>query len=74
MSFLSCHSSTQFSLPTKKTYDELVDKYNINEMEGFIKYEDLNNEKIIYNPQKGVGKPYKVQEGGLKKMMFMGRI
>ena len=64
--FLSCHSSTQFSLPTNKTYDELIDKYNINEMEGFIKYEDLRKEKIsyVYNPQKVAGKPYKVNEGG----------
>jgi hypothetical protein len=31
----------------------LIDKYNINEMEGFIKNEDLRN-----------GTPYKVQEGG----------
>ena len=64
--FLSCHSSTQFSLPTNKTYDELIDKYNINEMEGFIKYEDLRSEKIsyVYNPQKVEGKPYKPNEGG----------
>ena len=46
-------STSQFSLLTNKTYDELIDKYNINEMEGFIKNEDLRN-----------GKPYKVQEGG----------
>jgi len=66
--FLQRVSTSQFSLPTNKTYDELIDKYNINEMEGFIKYEDLKSEKIssssIYNPQKTKGKPYKVQEGG----------
>ena len=66
--FLQRVSTSQFSLPTNKTYDELIDKYNINDMEGFIKYEDLKSEKIssssIYNPQKTKGKPYKVQEGG----------
>jgi len=49
----------------------LIDKYNINEMEGFIKYGDLKSEKIsssfIYNPQKVAGKSYKVQEGGKKR-------
>jgi site-specific DNA-methyltransferase (adenine-specific) len=75
--FLSCHSSTQFSLPTNKTYDELIDKYNINEMEGFIKYEDLRSEKIsyVYNPQKVAGKPYKVQEGGkIKGGVYGGKM
>ena len=43
--FLGCHSSTQFSLPTNKTYDEMIDKYHINEMEGFIEYDDLRKEK-----------------------------
>ena len=64
--FLKRVSTSQFSLPTNKTYDELIDKYNINEMEGFIKYEDLRSEKIssIYNPQKVAGKPYKVNVGG----------
>jgi len=66
--FLQRVSTSQFSLPTNKTYDELIDKYDINDMEGFIKYEDLKSERIssssIYNPKKTKGKPYKVQEGG----------
>jgi len=65
--FLQRVSTSQFSLPTNKTYDELINKYNINEMEGFIQYEDLRSEKIssssIYNPQKVAGKPYKVSDG-----------
>jgi site-specific DNA-methyltransferase (adenine-specific) len=65
--FLQRVSTSQFSLPTNKTYNELIYKYNINEMEGFIQYEDLRSEKIssssIYNPQKTKGKPYKVSDG-----------
>ena len=69
--FLQRVSTSQFSLPTNKTYDELIDKYTINEMEGFIKYEDLRSEKISlsspYNPQKVAGNPYKVSGGERKK-------
>jgi len=36
--FLQRVSTSQFSLPTNKTYDELIEKYKINEMEGFINY------------------------------------
>ena len=42
--FLQRVSTSKLSLPTNKTYDELIDKYNINEMEGFIKYDDLKSE------------------------------
>ena len=75
--FLQRVSTSQFSLPTNKTYDELIDKYNIHEMEGFIKYEDLRSEKIsyVYNPQKVAGKPYKVQEGGkIKGGVYGGKM
>ena len=75
--FLQRVSTSQFYIPTNKTYDELIDKYNMNEMEGFIKYDDLTSEKIsssfIYNPQKTKGKPYKVSEGGLKKDAVYGK-
>jgi 16S rRNA G966 N2-methylase RsmD len=59
-------NSTQFRLPTQKTYDKLIEIYNINKMEGFRTLEDLKNEwkKIrepTYNPQKTKGKPYKVK-------------
>ena len=61
--FLQRVSTSQFSLPTNKTYDELIDKYNINEMEGFIKYDDLKIELNTFNPQKVAEKPYKVSGG-----------
>jgi len=50
--FLQRVSTSQFSLPTNKTYDELIDKYHINEMDGFMEYENLKMETITYNPQK----------------------
>lgn len=49
----------QFGLPTLKTYNELIKKYKINEMEGFIKYDDLD---VKYYPQKIEGKEYKSRE------------
>ena len=48
--FLQRVSTSQFSLPTIMTYDELIDKYNINEMEGFIKYEDLKVINYHHHP------------------------
>jgi site-specific DNA-methyltransferase (adenine-specific) len=63
--FLSSYTSTQFKLPTEKTYIELIDKYNIDKMEGYLTFENLIFEKKetkIYNPQKTPGKPYKVKE------------
>ena len=33
--------STQFALCTEKTYDELIERYEINRMDGFIPYEEL---------------------------------
>ena len=62
--FLQRVSTSQFSLPTNKTYDELIDKYYINEMEGFINYEDLRSEKIsyVYNPQKWQGNHIKFKK------------
>ena len=59
-------SPSQFSLPTNKTYDELIEKYNIHKMEGFIKYDDLKIELNTFNPQKVAGKPYKINGGERK--------
>jgi len=53
--FLQRVSTSQFSLPTEKTYNELIEKYNIDKMEGFIKFEDINKFKKTYNPQKHQG-------------------
>jgi len=38
--FLQRNSTSQFSLPTEKTYNELIEKYNIDKMEGFITFEN----------------------------------
>ena len=72
--FLQRVSTSQFSLPTKDTYDELIKMYNINQIEGFKTYNELQYEKIkyTYNPQKTPGKPYKV-EGHVIKNGVYGR-
>ena len=61
-------NSTQFALPTEKTYNKLIEVYELDKMEGFRTLEDLKNEweKIrepTYNPQKTEGKPYKIKGG-----------
>ena len=64
-----CHfysfASTQFNLPTEKTYNILIEKYDIQNMKGFIPYESLKKEweesPKTYNPQKTKGKPYKAK-------------
>ena len=71
--FLNCATTTQFSLPTRPTYNELIEKYKINEMDGFVKYDELQFEKFIYNPQKTPGKPYKVKASKLKNMSIYGK-
>jgi len=59
-------ASTQFGLPTQKTYDSLIKEYKIDEMDGFRTLDDLKGEwesrSTVYNPQKTEGKPYKVKE------------
>ena len=72
--FLQRVSTSQFSLPTKDTYNQLIEMYNINQMEGFKTYNELQYEKIkyTYNPQKTPGKPYKV-EGHVIKNGVYGR-
>ena len=51
------YNSSQFGLPTQKTYEALIKEYNINEMKGFRTYDDLKKEwgKPTYNPQKTTG-------------------
>ena len=61
--------NTQFGIPTKETYNKLIELYKINDMKGFIDYETLkdkweNEPETTYNPQKTKGKPYKMKEGG----------
>ncbi len=56
--------STQFGLPTKKTYDALIAEYGLDEMDGFRNLDDLKKKwcggekKLTYNAQKTKGKPY----------------
>ena len=38
------YGSSQWSLPTKEVYDELTEKYNLREWNGFREYEDLRQE------------------------------
>ena len=62
--------TTQFCLTTKKTYNELIKEYKINEMEGFLDYEILDalwedappKVESTYNSQKTEGEPYKSKE------------
>ena len=54
-------SSSQFSLPTKKTYDKLTELYKIDKMVGFKKFDMLFDPSQTYNPQKTEGKPYKIK-------------
>jgi len=58
--------SSQFGLPTEETYNELIEKYKINDMEGFIKYDILKSMEEIstYNPQKTEGKAYQTKGKG----------
>jgi DNA modification methylase len=63
--FYMC-DSTQFGLPTEKTYNILIEKYNLREMDGFREYISLKKEWgcLTYNPQKTKGKPYKSSGSG----------
>lgn len=71
-------SSTQFSLCTEKTYNKLIDKFEINKMGGFKLFEELKNiDKIakeinapVFNLPKGESKKsnilsFKKDYGGL---------
>jgi DNA modification methylase len=73
-------TSSQFGIPTEITYNKLIQLYNINEMQGFIKYEDLKEkwEKgenyTLYNPQKLKGKAYKMKAQGNREGTVYGDI
>ena len=60
--------TSQFSLPTKETYNKLIELYHIDKMDGFINHDKMETKmekaKMLsrtYNPQKTHGKPYKVK-------------
>ena len=63
------YSKDNFSICNKKTYNELIEKYKINEMEGFMEYEDLD---IKYNPQKTEGKSYQTKGNDLTNSYYRG--
>jgi DNA modification methylase len=69
--------TSQFGLPTKKTYTKLIEQFKLDKMEGFIKFEDLKTfEKIdvVYNPQKIEGKAYKAKLNGICSIYNTKRI
>jgi len=70
-------TSTQFGLPTLKTYNELIDIFYINHMEGFVPYDEIKQiwekDSKTYNPQKTKGKPYKTKAGGKQKTHLYGK-
>ena len=61
-------NSSQFNLPTEKTYNKLIEVYDLGKMEGFRTIEELQKEweaipLTTYNPQKTAGKAYKQTQG-----------
>ena len=71
--FIVNYKSSQFLLPTEETYNKLIELYNIDKMDGFIKFDDLDFENYTYNPQKTDGKPYKVKGHILKNEDVYGK-
>ena len=47
------HSSSQFAIPTSETYQALIDKYGIDKMEGFKRYDELEQSGITFNLPEG---------------------
>lgn len=63
-------SNSQFGIPSEKTYNQLIKKYDINKIDNFLEYKKIKSlwdkeNKLTYNPQKIKGKPYKTN--GCKK-------
>ena len=58
------YNSTQFGLPTQKTYDALIKEYHIDKMDEYRTLDDLKKEwgTTTYNPQKTKGRPYQTKE------------
>jgi len=52
------YGSHQFAAPTPDAYNILIDRYHIDQMEGFKPYADISNMERTYNPQMVIkGKP-----------------
>jgi hypothetical protein len=62
--------SSQFGLPTKATYNKLIEHFKIDKMEGFIPFDKLKFNNMIYNPQKTEGKPYKCNKTEYKGEVY----
>ena len=72
--FIDRHATTQFELPTKKTYNKLIELFALDKMEGFIPLEALTFEKKInkytYNPQMKKGEAYTAKGGKLRDGIY----
>src|SRR5699024_4921904 len=66
--------STQFSSPTKENYELLIELYDIDEMEGFLPFDEIKNKERVYNPiMEERGKPVrKGFKGRTSKDSFLG--
>ena len=69
------HTTSQFGLPTKKTYDKLTELYSLEKMDGYLKWDEFPkfervSSKTIYNPQMTKGKPYKIKKGTLPDCVY----
>lgn len=53
------YGSTQWALPTKEVYDELTERYNLREWDGFREYEDLRREYEDLRPVHNLDKDHK---------------
>lgn len=79
--FLDRYKTTQFGIPTEKTYNALINKYKIDSLSYYIPYKELrsrwdSDNKDCYNPQMTKGKPFKGNNNngkaplyGMKKMI-----
>jgi site-specific DNA-methyltransferase (adenine-specific) len=57
------YEALQFGIPTKKTYNSLIEIYNIDKMENFIQYEELKKKFIkLQNKKKYNSQKIKVKE------------
>lgn len=59
------NGSTQFRLCTENTYNELIDFFKIDKMEGFIKYQDLDKKQLEYD--KIFSSTFNLWQGGKSK-------
>ena len=72
------YSRGNFSLPIKENYEKLTKFYNLENMEGYLNYEDMKALEIkpppkiqsTYNPQMTEGKPYKTKETSLTNSYY----